>query len=506
MNRTLEKIKVFTKDKKKVVVLLVILFLLLGLSFTVLYLTNRDSSFDSRSRASNTPSLGPENVNGDFNDDGKVSMEDFRLWLGFYRGYKGHKDITFKSISSGSHHSCGLDSSGNGYCWGYNKHGELGNGSTTDSNTPVLVSQGVRPAEVTFSSISAGSSYTCALGTDGNAYCWGYNVYGQLGNGSLDSSNVPVLVSQGERPTGVTFSSISAGSSHTCALGTDGNAYCWGCGRLGKLGNGASGPEADSNVPVLVSQGERPAGVTFSSISVGSSHTCAVGSDGNGYCWGYSYNGLLGNGSTTNSNTAHSTTPVLVSQGARPAGVTFSSISASWRHTCGIGSDGNGYCWGDSGGGGLGDGTRFYGVSNIPVLVSQGERPAGVTFISISVGGLGGNTCGIGSDGNGYCWGYNVYGQLGNGSLDSSNVPVLVSQGERPTGVTFVSIGVQESRTCGVGSDGNGYCWGGGRHNVPVLVKQGEYKKGDLNNDGKVNIEEDFILWLQAYREYKRRN
>ncbi len=398
MNRILDKIKIFTKDKKKVVVLLVILFLLLGLSFTVLYLTNRDSSFDSRSRASSTPSLGSENVNGDLNDDGKVSMEDFKLWLGFYRGYKGSNNIRFKSISTGVYYSCGLGSDGNGYCWGYNYYGQLGNNDY--SNVPVLVSQGDRSSGVTFVSISARSSHTCGVGSDGQGYCWGYNYYGQLGNGNTGTnSNVPRLVSQGDRSSGVTFSSISVGEYHTCGIGSDGEGYCWGYNNYGLLGNGSTG--TNSNVPKLVSQGDRSSGVTFVSISAGSGHTCGVGSDGQGYCWEHNKSGQLGNGSTTD--------------------------------------------------------------SNVPKLVSQGDRSSGVIFVSISAGT--GHTCAVGSDGQGYCWGGNGHGGLGNGNTGTNS-------------------------------------------NVPVLVKQGgnreEYKKGDLNNDGKVNME-DFRLWLQAYREYKRK-
>ncbi len=458
MNRILDKIKILVKDRKKVVLLFVVLFLLLGLSFTVLYLTNRDSSFDSRSRASSTPSLGSENVNGDLNDDGKVSMEDFRLWLGFYRGYKGSNNIRFKSIGTGGWHTCGMGSDDNGYCWGNNYSGQLGYGNTgTDSNVPVLVSQGDRSSGVTFVSISAGGSHTCGVGSDGNGYCWGDNDFGQLGDTGADS-NIPKLVGQGERATGVTFVSISAGSDYTCGIGSDGEGYCWGDNRARQLGNGNTG--TNSNVPKLVSQGDRSAGVTFVSISAGSSHSCGVGSDGNGYCWGGNVDGQLGNGNTgTTSNV-----PKLVSQGERPsADITFISISVGSMHTCGIGSNGEGYCWGYNGIGQLGNGNTGT-ESNVPVLVSQGARTLGVTFGSVSTAGND-HTCGIGSDGNGYCWGYNCIGQLGNGNTGTdSNVPVLVKQG-------------------------------GNRE---------EYKKGDLNKDGKVSME-DFRLWLQAYREYKRK-
>ena len=366
------------------------------------------------------------------------------------------------SVETGGFNTCGLNSSGDAYCWGYNGYGQLGNGTSgsgTDSNIPVLVSQGARDPAVTFSIISVGGNHTCGVGSDGNAYCWGNNSYGQLGNGTNGSgtdSNVPVLVSQGARPSGdVTFINISAGDNYTCGVGSDGNGYCWGYNGYGQLGNGTSGSGTDSNVPVLVSQGARPsASITFSSISVGGNHTCGLGSDGNGYCWGYNGYGQLGKGTSGSG----SNIPVLVSQGARPsADITFTSISVGGNHTCGVGSDGNGYCWGYNGYGQLGNDSTS--ESKTPVLVSQGARPSGdITFNSICAGDK--HTCGLGSNGNVYCWGNNFAGQLGNGSTIESRVPVLVSQGAVETSVTFSTISAEYNHSCGLASNGNVYCWG----------------------------------------------
>ena len=157
---------------------------------------------------------------------------------------------TFTSISAGASHTCAIGSDGEGYCWGYGGDGRLGNGGTSQNSTPVLVSQGERGTGVTFTSISASNAHTCAIGSNGEGYCWGYNYYGRLGNGGTSQSTTPVLVSQGERSTGVTFSSISAGSDYTCAIGSDGEGYCWGYNRNGQLGDGSSGTNADT--PVLV--------------------------------------------------------------------------------------------------------------------------------------------------------------------------------------------------------------------------------------------------------------
>ncbi|MGI6443569.1 MAG: fibronectin type III domain-containing protein [Candidatus Dojkabacteria bacterium] len=471
--------------------------------------------------------------------------------------------VTLASISAGGSHTCGMGSDNQAYCWGYNNRGQLGNGSTTDSNVPVQVSSGAIPSGMTLSSISPGDSHTCGLGSDNQAYCWGYNNYGQLGNGSTTNSNVPVQVSSGAIPSGVTLVSISAGYSHTCGLGDDGKGYCWGYNNYGQLGNGST---TQSTVPVQVSSGAIPSGVTLSSISAGGFHTCGLGSDGHGYCWGFNYYGQLGNGSTTQSRTpvsqsmlyqvnignnsiiqlvpqgsttititpipAHVSGSVSVSltrlsdnvtsnsvnytyttlpapniSGITPSAIsgsggstlsisgssfldyapidTLSNISAGYNHTCGIGSDGKGYCWGNNGNGQLGNGSTT--KSTVPVQVSSGAIPTGVTLVSISAGGF--HTCGIGSDGKGYCWGYNYYGQLGNGSTTDSNVPAQVSSGAIPTGVTLVSISAGYNHTCGIGSDGNGYCWGYNYDgqlgngsdtdsNVPVQVSAGAIPSG----------------------------
>src|SRR5690606_31060028 len=123
--------------------------------------------------------------------------------------------VTFTSISGGGAHSVALGSDGNAYAWGDNYYGQLGDGTNTDSNTPVQVQA---PAGVTFTSISAGVNHSVALGSDGNAYAWGYNGYGQLGDGTDTPSNTPVQV---QAPAGVTFTSISAGSNHSVTMGSD---------------------------------------------------------------------------------------------------------------------------------------------------------------------------------------------------------------------------------------------------------------------------------------------
>ena len=130
-----------------------------------------------------------------------------------------------------------LDSTGAAYCWGYNNWGQLGDGSTADSSVPVAVDTSGVLAGKTLTQISANYGSTCALDTSGAAYCWGYNYYGELGDGSTADSSVPVAVDTSGALAGKTLTQITAGGFHACALDTAGAAYCWGYNDSGQLGD-----------------------------------------------------------------------------------------------------------------------------------------------------------------------------------------------------------------------------------------------------------------------------
>ena len=251
------------------------------------------------------------------------------------------------SISAGYYYTCALLSTGAVKCWGNNDNGQLGDDSTLQSLTPVSVpslSSGV-------TAIAAGRYHACAVLNTGAVKCWGWNLYGQLGDGSTLQSLTPVSVPS--LSSGVT--AIAAGERHTCALLSTGAVKCWGYNDNGQLGDGSAASVTPRTTPVDVST--LSSGVT--AISTGSYHTCALLSTGAAKCWGKNTSGRLGDGS----NTA-SLTPVSVS--TLSTGVI--AIAAGEAHTCAVLNTGAVKCWGYNVSGQLGDGSTTQSFTPVGVL------------------------------------------------------------------------------------------------------------------------------------------
>ena len=295
------------------------------------------------------------------------------------------------AITAGFAHSCALLTNRTVKCWGSNGSGQLGDGTNNaDSNTPVTVS-GITGA----TAITAGLNDSCALLTDFTVKCWGWNGFGQLGDGTNLESNTPVTVSG---ITGAT--AITAGYYHSCALLSDATVKCWGYNVLGQLGDGTT---KDSNSPLKVVW--RLAGAT--AIVAGEYHTCGLLSNFTVKCWGYSANGRLGDGTNLDSNT-----PVTVS------GITsVSAISAGAAHSCALLADATINCWGANENGQLGDGTTTDSSTSVAMV-----EIAGAAAISAGYG----HSCALLADATVKCWGYNFSGALGNGTNTNSNTPVSV--------------------------------------------------------------------------------
>jgi len=383
-------------------------------------------------------------------------------------------------LTAGASHTCAIMTSGSTYCWGANGNGQLGavTGNTNSDSIAALVRDGDKPAGINFVTVSAGSSHTCGITSDSLAYCWGYNGNGQLGNGSVAASPTPVLVSGNLR-----FKSISAGGNHTCAVTGNGSTvatksqvYCWGYNGQAQLGDSASA--TTSNIPVRVrwpdalkNNAAVDTGVKVLQVTAGGNHTCAIVATFAAYCWGYNYYGQLGDGAVLISGGQGAN---RVAPGTTAGPFAWGSISAGGSYTCGVlRANGNIYCWGENYYGTLGDNTGgvFSEADNksSPVLVNS------LSWSSVSAGSL--HTCGI-LGGAAYCWGYNGNGLLGIGSTTAQtfNTPQAVSGG-----LSFTNVDVGGNHTCGRTAAGV-YCWGyggngqlgspGSPKTVPTLIVQ----------------------------------
>jgi len=335
------------------------------------------------------------------------------------------------AIAAGGFHTCALTAEGGVKCWGANWYGQLGDGTTTPRNTPVDVS-GLTSGVV---AIAAGGYHTCALTESGGVQCWGRNDYGQLGDGTTTDRSTPVDVS------GLTGGvvAITTGGYHTCALTESGGVKCWGLNGSGQLGDGTT---TDRSTPVDVS------GLTGGvvAIAAGDFHTCALTAGGGVKCWGSNDNGQLGDGTTTPRNT-----PVDVS--GLTSGVV--AIAAGGTHTCALTASAGVKCWGANWYGQLGDGTRMW--HDTPVDVS------GLTSGVVAIAAGASHTCALTAEGSAKCWGSNEYGQLGNGKLGYRPTPVDVR--ELTSGVTAIAAG--GFHTCALTTEGGVKCWG--RNNAGQL-------------------------------------
>ena len=374
-------------------------------------------------------------------------------------------------VSAGENHTCAVRQNGIVRCWGRNHRGQVGNGSTTDRNTPInvrdtnnnsltiaanssyLTAGGLHSCAQTSSigelycwgqgfgqnadvvvdsgvrAVSAGHSHTCArLAFDG-LHCFGYNDRGQLGDGFQGRhSFTPVPVSGIDSRV----YAISTGVHHTCVLSEGastfgGHVHCWGDNSFGQLGNGVMG----ASQPAPVSLEGWAVGV-----DTGYDHSCALTPDGRVYCWGRNNYGQLGDGSTTSSDV-----PVEV-----PGLTNIVSIATGLWHTCVLQGNGRVRCWGRNTSGQVGNGS----VSTSEATPQLVPSPA-TNIVSLSGGAF--HTCAVNAGGTVYCWGQNTYGQLGDGTTEDNTSPVSIGTG-------YVMVAAGYWHTCATRFSGWLHCWG----------------------------------------------
>ncbi|HEX9225105.1 MAG TPA: Ig-like domain-containing protein [Arthrobacter sp.] len=236
--------------------------------------------------------------------------------------------MAFSQLASGYNFSCGLAPDHRAYCWGNNEHGQLGDGSTTWRPTiGPPVGAGLSLAAL---AVSGSMTSMCGLADDGKAYCWGFNYFGQLGDGTTIDRATPVAVA-----TPLRFVELAAGGYHTCGRTATHEVYCWGI---------LPGTQILSTTPTLISA-QPPLG----HISAGLWNACLLTTTGEARCWGYNGNGSIGDGTAIDRST-----PTAVAGGLR-----FAALRMSSTHVCGVALDDRMYCWGSNQTGEVGDGTHI---------------------------------------------------------------------------------------------------------------------------------------------------
>jgi|GEM_PF-1769334 len=327
----------------------------------------------------------------------------------------------FVTVSTAEDHSCGIDTAGELFCWGRNNYGQLGDGTTTSSLLPKSIGTG-------FKAVVAGTGNTCAITSADDLYCWGNNTDGKLGDGSTVSSSLPILILNG-------ILEVDTGSRHTCAVDTSNDLFCWGGNYYGQLGDGSTTRKL---VPTYIASNYLKLSIGNPPLIQASNHTCGLTMNGELFCWGSNYSGLLGD--------------AVVGQLSSPSLITgnnYASVSISREHACAIDISNELYCWGDNLYGELGVGSVF--DSSAPVSVGSG-------FLELSTpsdGGASYHSCAIDTSNELFCWGRNGAGQLGIGSGSGADTSLPVS-----VGVGFESVSTGTYHTCAINTALELLCWG----------------------------------------------
>ncbi len=385
--------------------------------------------------------------------------------------------VNYAQIAMGAHYLCGITTAGDTKCWGHNSYGQLGAGMAAYLTSPSVVDAGTSYAKVAtyaahacgvttagvlkcwgsshfaengdgtaasnygglggliravpiiidpgtiYSDIATGLYHGCGILASGKVKCWGYPDAAGMGTGN--SSAIPALVNSTQ-----TFTQVDASMHLTCAISVSSKLYCWGQNANNQLGLNVD-PSVKKRSPTVVDSA-----VSYTHVTTGWNHGCALTSVGKVRCWGLNDNGFLGDGTTTNQ-----TVPVDIDPTE-----TYTLISTGAATTCGITSAGIRKCWGSNSKLQFGNGIST--DSTTPVVAE-----AGTQYQALSMSGEFG--CGITTDGVLKCWGTNTYGRLGDGTLTSRASPVVIDGG-----TTYSAIAVASDSACGITNAGVLKCWG----------------------------------------------
>lgn len=346
-------------------------------------------------------------------------------------------------VALGDTHTCGIRDNGSLWCWGSNQYGQLGTGDGAAHHTPTQVSTGpweqvvagwistcairtdgslwcwgdqfgsspTRVGLEQWASVTRGHQHTCGTRLDGSLWCWGNNDRGQLGDGTTTARTTPVQIGN------ASWSMVRAGDSHTCGLTTDGAAYCWGRNSAGAVGDGGT---TDALSPSLITPN------SWASIDARNDQSCAVRIDHAIWCWG-----------------AGRTSPALSNIHPR-----WQSIALGGTHACATSLDDMFWCWGDNSSHQI----NGFSPATVPATDPQWNLFGPVYTELVAANG---STCAIRDDDSMWCWGENVWGQLGDGTTTRRLRPTQIGAGN-----AWLRMSIGRKHGCAIRTDRSLWCWG----------------------------------------------
>jgi alpha-tubulin suppressor-like RCC1 family protein len=402
----------------------------------------------------------------------------------------------WKQVSGGSIHTAAIKVDGTLWTWGDGNEGRLGNNQRVDISTPITTFTG----GTDWKQVSSGGYHVSAIKTDGTLWTWGGNF--DLATGRVDSFRVPVTTFFLETYWADTATTnpedlytLSAGTTYISAIKTDGTLWTWGLGTFGRLGNAVT--TGSISTPITTSAG----GTNWKQVSSGDQHTAAIKTDGTLWTWGRGNYGRLGN----NQNFVQISTPSTTFSG----GTNWKQVSAGYRHNVAIKTDGTLWTWGNNNNGQLGTGLTT-NVST-PVTTSAG----GTNWKQVSAGNS--HTSAIKTDGTLWTWGNGTSGQLGRLSFGSiKSTPVTTFAGgtnwaDTPTTnpEDLYTLSAGETHTAAIKTDGTLWIWGDGGNgrlgnavttdvSTPVTTFAGgtNWKQVSAGVTHTAVIKTDGTLWL----------